>query len=131
MVAGSILGGILWLFELIEEHRPEFAFDFRTKFNLSIEDLGKTYTYREAFLLTAVLMRDTTSWVQAAVNEWRFPASPEWIMQVQSFDAFVAVNSKNPKPTPMPWQAPIRSGKPAVSDEKVREILNSMRPEGA
>lgn len=131
MASGCTTGGILWLFELIEEHRPEFAFDFRSRFNLSIEDIGKTYTYHEAFLLTIVLMRDSTSWVQAAVNNWKFPASMEWIMQVQQFDAFVAVNSKNPKPTPMPWQAPIRSGKPALSDEKVREILNAMRPEGA
>lgn len=131
MAARSSAGGILWLLELVEEHNAEIAFDFRTKFNLSIEDLGKTYSYREGFMLAAILMRDTTSWLQAAVNNWKFPASMEWIMLVQQFDAFVAANSKNPKPTPMPWQAPIRSGKPSVSDDKVRSVLDAMRPEGA
>lgn len=121
----------MWLLELIEEHSAEIAFDFRAKFQLSIEDLGVKYSYKEAFMLTAILMRDTTSWLQAAVNNWKFPASMEWIMMVQQFDAFVAVNSKNSKPTPMPWQSPIRSGKPTVSQEKVREVLDAMRPEGA
>lgn len=124
----STTGGILWLLELIEEHPAEFAYDFRSRFNLSIDDIGFSVSYREALLLTSVLLRETDSWLQAAYNEWQFPASKEWIMLVQQFDAFVAANSKNPKPTQMPWQAPRRSGKPAVSQEKVREILDAMRP---
>jgi hypothetical protein len=72
---------------------------------------------------------DSTSWLQAAVNEWKFPASPEWIMLTQQFDAFVAANSKNrPKPTQMPWQAPKIMGRPKLPEHQVRAILDAMRP---
>jgi hypothetical protein len=53
----------------------------------------------------------------------------EWVMAVQQFDAFVMANSKNKhKPTPMPWQSPIRSGKPTLPEETVRAVLDAMRP---
>jgi hypothetical protein len=129
VASGSTTGGIFRLFELIEEHPSEFAYDFRHRFNIGLDDIGTTVPLREAILLVQVLLRDPSSWLQAAVNEWKHPASMEWVMLVQQFDAFVMANSKNkPKPTPMPWQAPIRSGKPAVSEEKVRAILDAMRP---
>lgn len=128
MDTGGTRGGILWLLGVVEEHPAEFAYDFRSRFGLSIDDLGKTYSYREALLLCAVLMRDSNSWIQSAVNGWSTPVSQEWVMLVQQFDAYVAVNSKNPKPTPMPWQAAAVSGRPTVSQERVREILDSMRP---
>lgn len=79
-------------------------------------------------MLAAVVLRDPTSWLQAAYNEWKHPASMEWVLLVQQLDAYLAVNSKNHKPTLMPWQAPITSGKPAVSESRVREILDAMRP---
>lgn len=88
-------------------------------------------SWHEAFLLVTILMKDTSSWLQAAYNEWTHPVTPEWIMLVQQFDAFAMVNSKNkPKPTKMPWQAPHRSGKPTIPDEEVRRILDAMRPQG-
>lgn len=131
MDSGCPIGGILKLLELIEEHPAEFAYDFRSRFGLSIDDIGSSVSWREAVLLTAVLLREPDSWLQAVVNEWRFPVSKEWIMLVQQFDAFLAANSKHPKPTPMPWQAPIRSGKPTLPQEQVRAILDAMRPKGA
>jgi hypothetical protein len=126
---GSAAGGILKLRELIAEHPAEFAYDFRSRFGVSYEAIGYDISYREALALVAVLLKDPTSWLQAAENKWRFPASQEWIMLVQQFDAFVMANSKNrPQPTKMPWDNPVRSGKPAISQDRVREILDAMRP---
>jgi hypothetical protein len=122
-------GGILRLRELIEEHPSEFAYDFRHRFNIGLHEVGYRIPYGEAILLTGVLLRDPSSWLQAAVNEWKHPASMEWMILVQQLDAFVMANSKTrPKPTPMPWQGPKRYGKPTVSEEKVRAVLDAMRP---
>lgn len=131
MGAGCINGGILTLRELIEEHPAEFAYDFRSRFNLGIDDIGTRISWREAYLLVIVLLKDSTSWLQAAYNDWSYPVSMEWVMLVQQFDAFAMVNSKRkPQPTKMPWQTPIKSGKPQVSEKRVREILDAMRPQG-
>ena len=49
-------------------------------------------------------MRDTSSWLQAAVSEWTYPVSREWIVSAQTFDLHAAVNSnKKAKPYPTPW----------------------------
>lgn len=82
-------------------------------------------------MLVSVLMRDPTSWTQAAKNGWKHPASFEWMVLAQSFDLLYAVNSKNKtKPLPRPWPDANakRSGKPAVEESRVREILDAMRP---
>lgn len=129
MEPGWFAGGICKLRELIEEHPSEFAYDFRSRFNIGIQEIGYRVPYSEAILLCAVLLRDPTSWLQAAYNEWKHPASMEWMTLVQQLDAFVAANSKNRvKPTPMPWQGPKRYGNPSVPEWKVREVLDAMRP---
>lgn len=56
--------------------------------------------------MVAILLRDPTSWLQAAVAEWEFPVSREWIVAAHSYDLQAAVNSKTkPKPYPTPWVA--------------------------
>lgn len=97
-------GGILRLLELQEAHPSEFAYDFRSRFNLSFEDIGTKVSYMEAIYLVAVLMRDPSSWLQGAYNGWKHPASMEWIVSTQIYDLLAIVNSKQkPKPYPMPW----------------------------
>lgn len=129
MESGRCTGGIFKLRELISEHPSELAYDFRSRFNIGIQEIGYRVPYSEAVLLAAILLRDPTSWLQAAYNQWKHPASLEWIMLAQQLEAFVAAHSKTkPKPIPMPWQAPIRSGRPSLPEERVREILDAMRP---
>lgn len=99
----SSSGGILRLLELVEAHPAEIAYDFRSRFNLSYTDIGVKVGWLEAVYLVAVLMKDPSSWLQAAVSEWEFPVSREWIVAVQTFDLHAAVNSKKPKPYPTPW----------------------------
>ena len=132
MGSGSEPGGIFQLFELIEEHPAEFAYDFRSRFNLGVADIGNKITWLEALQLTSVLLRDPSSWLQAAFSQWRYPVSHEWMLLANIFDLHVKVNSKNPpKPYTRPWpeQGAERSGKPAVPESRVREVLNAMRPE--
>lgn len=124
-------GGSLKLRELIEEHPAELAFDLRTRFGFGIEDIGETVSLREAALLVSVLLRDPSSWLQAAVNDWKFPVSTEWIVAAHTWDLLAAVNSKNkPKPYPTPWPAEgqnkIGSSKQAPSH--VLSFLERMNP---
>lgn len=132
MGEGCAAGGILKLLELIEEHPAEITYDFRARFGLSISSVGDDISWLEAAHLTAILLRDPTSWTQAALNGWKHPVSYEWMVQAQTFDLLHLANAKNkPKPMPRPWGDPsmTRTGKPAVSDSRVREVLDAMRPE--
>lgn len=132
MGSGSTTGGIFQLFELIEEHPSEIAYDFRARFNLSVADFGAKITWLEVLQLTSILLRDPTSWLQAAHGKWKHPISYDWLVLANTFDLLAQVNSKNtPKPYARPWsdQGAERSGKPAVPESRVREVLNAMRPE--
>lgn len=104
MDSGCTTGGILKLRELIEEHPAELAYDLRSRFSLSVEDIGNRITYLEAIYLVSVLERDPSSWLQAAKNEWTQPVSKEWMILANVYDLLAAVNSKKkPKPYPRPW----------------------------
>ena len=125
--SGRTTGGILKLRELIEEHSPELAYDFRERFSLSIFDIGNTVTWLEAVYLVSVLLRDPASWLQAARNEWDYPVSREWVVAVHNYDLHAAINSKNKaKPYPTPWPAQntkrIGSGKRQAN----RDVLNKL-----
>ena len=84
-------------------------------------------------MLTAVLTRDPSSWVQAAYNGWAFPVSREWIVASHTYDLHAAVNSKKgskpkPYPNPFPDKSRDRVGKTDKSPAEVRRILAWMNP---
>lgn len=104
MDSGRTYGGTLRLLELIEAHPAEITYDFRSRFQIGLEEIGDRISYLEAIYLASVLLRDPSSWLQAAVNDWKFPVSREWQVSVHTYDLHAAVNSKNkPKPYPTPW----------------------------
>lgn len=104
MDSGCANGGILKLRELIEEHPAETAYDFRSRFGISYTDIGGDVSWIEAIYLVAVLLRDPSSWLQAAKNEWDFPVSREWLVATHTYDLHAAINSKSkPKPYPTPY----------------------------
>lgn len=132
MDSGSEPGGILKLRELIEEHPAEIAYDFRIKFGLSVEQISYTVSYGEAVMLVSMLLRDPSSWLQAAVNRWKYPVSPEWMVMANLFDLTMAVNSKNkPKPMDRPWPKKNDGSRigdtTTLSQDKIREILDDIR----
>jgi len=127
---GCTSGGICRVRELIADHAPEAAYDFRTRFNISIFEIGKTISWLETILLVAVLMRDTSSWLHTAHAKWDYPVSREWIAQAHTFDLLAAINSKKKaKPYPAPWPDPnlskIGSG---TKNSRARELLARMNP---
>lgn len=47
-----------------------------------------------------------TSWLNAAVEDWKYPVSREWLVMAHSYDLQQALNTKKgskPKPYPTPW----------------------------
>lgn len=129
--AGCVTGGIARLLELIEEHPAEFAYDFRARFHLSAEDIGISISYREACLLTTILLRDPDSWLQAKQAGWKYPVSREWIVAAHTYDLTARVNSKNkpkPYPNPFPERDTARVGKTTKTRAEVRKILDWMNP---
>jgi hypothetical protein len=129
--SGRFSGGILKLRELISEHPSELTYDLRSRFGLSIRDIGYALPYDEAIALVSVLMRDPSSWIQAVWNDWKYPVSHDWIMAWQTLELLKhAHSSKKPKPHPTPWPdaSVTRTGKTNLPQDKVRMILDSMRP---
>lgn len=128
-----VSGGSLQLLELIEEHPAELAYEMRARFGLSINDIGFSLTFRECLLLVNVLLRDPSSWLQAARHGWEYPVTREWIVASHTYDLLAAVNSgkgKKPKPypTPFPNRNVTRVGKTDRSVDEVRAILDWMNP---
>jgi hypothetical protein len=131
--SGCVCGGICKLRELIEEHPAEVAYDFRSRFNITLDAIGVTVTWREAILLTSVLVRDPSSWICAAWSGWQYPVSREWIALAHTFDLHTAVNSRKgskpkPYPNPFPKTSGERVGKTNKSFAEVRRILDWMNP---
>ena len=124
-------GGILWLRELISEHPTAFAYDFRSRFNVSSTEIGYSIKYGEAYLLVAQLLKDPSSAVFAAANEWDFPLSREGLMLADLFDLLHQANSskkvRNRYPRPFK-QGAKRVGKTNRSAADVKKILSRMNP---
>lgn len=116
----------------MEAHPAEFAYDFRSRFNLSFEAIGSTVSLLEAVYLVAMLLRDPTSWLQAAHRDWKNPVSQEWMITANTYDLLMKVNSKTkPKPYPRPWPADNVStigSNQRLSRATVLERLESMNP---
>lgn len=112
-------------------HAAEFAYDFRSRFNIGLNEVGDRITYLEAIYLLSIVLRDTSSWLQAAESGWDYPVSREWIASSHIYDLLAAVNSKKkPKPYPTPWlpDGTQRLGNKKQSRNSVIERLRLMNP---
>ncbi len=99
---------------------------------MSIKDIGGELDYYEAILLISVLMRDPSSWLQAADSEWKYPVTQEWMVLKNTYDLHAAINSKKKaKPYPTPWLSEdtqkIGSNK-RQKREHVIDLLDRMNP---
>jgi hypothetical protein len=134
MDAGCTRGGICKVLELIEDYPDTLAYDFRSRFNLSIDAIGHTVSWREAILLISVLIRDPSSWLQASWSGWTYPVSREWIVTSHLWDLLANVNSgkgRKPKPYPNPFPSKDakRSGRTNLPPAEVKKLLARMNPE--
>lgn len=88
-------------------------------------------TLRETALLMSMLLRQTDSWLQAAIHDWDYPVTHEWMVAAHTYDLLAAVNSKNkPKPYPTPWRpaGTNKLGKANQSNATVLKHLEAMNP---
>lgn len=88
--------------------------------------IGQSMSWGEAWRLTQVLIRDTSSHVCAAVQGWDGPRSREWLLIADLFDLTHAVNSRRtPTPYPRPGDAPKRFGHTNLRNSEVFAVLRS------
>lgn len=123
-------GEIQRLVELIGEHPGAIRYDWRTRFGLPVESIfDGRMSWDEAWDLVTELVRDPTSHLFAAINEWKHPFSSEARVLADLFDLQVAMNTKKgkkPKPYPRPWSKKtqgVRSQKPTVDQATIRAAL--------
>lgn len=86
----------------------------------------------EAARLAVLLAKDPTTQLCAALNGWDYPASREFLVLADQFDAFGRVNSgkKKPAPYPRPWPDESKStyGKgTAIPVDELRRTLDAHR----
>lgn len=104
-------GGIAALGRILTKHRSEVAYDLRVLCGVGLRGVSVA----ELWLLVQGLLRDTRSWLFAAVNEWEYPVSREWLLAADQFDVFVRANTpkkyaRSIKPHPRPFPTEKRYG---------------------
>lgn len=131
MDSRCITGGILRLLELIDTHTVAISSDFRSLYNLSIFEVGETYTYKEAIYLTAALYTNPNSLLFTSINEWDFPVSREFLALADLYDLTFAVNSKKKVKYPRPFKMKTdgqKIGNTTKSKSEVEKLLKKMNP---
>lgn len=99
---------ILTLLDLLSEHRGAFEYDWRTRFQKSVNVIGtRKMSYGEAWRLAMILLGDMSSQVAASVAGWdgpldRIDATLRDLFDLQHMIG-AAGSKKKPKPYPRPW----------------------------
>lgn len=102
-------GGSAALLELIEEHRPQFTFDFRRYFGLSIDTVGDTVPFGEAWLLILELRKESGSHTHMFVHGLSETASLADIAAIVHAESYMNVHRRQNTPQielPHPWERP-------------------------
>jgi hypothetical protein len=128
--------GILWLLDLIGEHRAALEYDWRTRFGLPLAAVGSdAMTYGEAARLVTELFRDPSAHTSSAVAGWDHPWSWAAVVGADLYDLTLTVNSRKgakrepyPRPWPLSKRDARRRGDAAGRDpDEVRALLARMR----
>lgn len=101
---GSGRGGILSLAALIDEHRGAFEYDWRSRFNLPLEDVPEFMSWGEAWRLFQIVALEPSSQVAATLAGWKHPAERADLVMRDLYDLQHASKSKRkPKLYARPW----------------------------
>ena len=114
--------------DLIERHRGAFEYDWRTRFRKPLSIVGtRKMSWGEAWRLVEILSMDPSSYVAAAVHEWKSPVSREWLVLADLWDAQAVQSYQKPKPYPRPFGDPAatRRGRTRKTRAEVIAILNA------
>ncbi|MGL5910664.1 MAG: hypothetical protein ACRCZP_11725 [Phycicoccus sp.] len=128
--SGCVAGGIRGLVDLIDGHADAFAYDWRTRFGVAIEDVGgPVMAWGEALRLTRVLMTDPSSQVATSVAQITGTRSREWLLLADIFDLLHTVNARRrTRPYPRPGDRPRRVGN--TGNRTREEVLAILRGHG-
>ena len=121
-------GGRFGLLGVVRYHRGAVEYDLRSRFGLSLADVGARVTITEASRLVTLLASDPSSQVGAALMGLDYPVSREQIVLMDLYDLTAQVNSDPKKPKPKPYPRPLKStdtrvAKPDVPQEVVLAAL--------
>ena len=108
-------------------------FDCRRVLGLDIRDFGGAVSWRHAYLMVQELMKDPANHLAAAVAEWDYPASREYLATLDLYDLqhkSKAGKGKTPKPYPRPFKdvEKKRFGKTKLSPAQAIEVLAARSP---
>lgn len=126
------------LVDLIDEHRDAFAYDWRARFGMSIEDtLAVRVSWAESLSLFRVLVSDPSSNVAAAVHGMLHPFSREAFILADAYDLTLSANwsgkGSAPKPYPRPTDSKASAGRlgdtSKFTQAEVRALLASRGPQ--
>lgn len=81
MAGGREPGGIFGLLDLIEGHRAALRYDWRARFQMSLDCVPESVGWDEALDLVRVLRSDPSSQLAASVEGWEYPlARGDWML---------------------------------------------------
>lgn len=114
--------------------RTELTADFRAKFGISLDSVGYEVSYSEAYRLVIALCKDPSTWISAAIGEWDYPVTREWIKlnEVGKVLASLQTDAKGQKKIAKlfsePWTKTEKlSTAAAVPLSKVEHLYKQMR----
>lgn len=128
-------GGIRWLLDLIEEHRPALEYDWRTRFGLPLTAVGTAaMSWGEACRLVGELAAEPSSHTAAALGGWSHPWSWEatavadlWELTAGLHTAKGKESPDYPRPWPKPHTGRRRGNAAGRTPEQMRDLLDRLR----
>lgn len=114
------------------KHRGAFEYDWRTRFHLPLQVVGRSMSWGEAVRLVQHLAGDPSSAVCVALNDWDYPLSREAITLADLFDLqHLSKAKRKPQPYARPWQdGRRRFGRTSLTPAQLRRILDTHRQGG-
>jgi hypothetical protein len=128
--SGSVTPGIERLLELEEEHTTALYSDFRRRYSVGFDEVGRSISWREATHLVEALTLDPGSMLAVSLGGWKHPASYEWMALANIYDLTLRLNSKKGNTMDRPWEnisSRIAPSRVRTRDE-IDSILNKMNP---
>lgn len=114
---------------MIEEHRGEFEYDWRFRFQLPLSSVGtRRMSYGEAWRLTMILVGDMSSRVAAAVAGWDGPIDRIDATLRDLFDLqHQSKASKKVKAYPRPWPDKVKTLTKPGAGVTQEQIVSALR----
>jgi hypothetical protein len=114
----------------MDERRAALEYDFRTRFQFALEQVGVDMGWGEALRLIRILRADPSSMLAASVEGWDYPLSRGDAALMDLYDLqHASKSSKRPKPYPRPYRAEGKKERRGdAAGRNAAEVLALLRP---